>query len=62
MSAHPPPVPPEQRPRQGADPEAPQGEAARHPERDSRNHDPREQGQSANSKQNTTNKGYRQDR
>lgn len=62
MSAHPPPVPPDQRPRKGADPEAPKGEAAHHPERDSRNRDPDQQGQPANTKQNTTNQGYQQDR
>lgn len=63
MSAHPPPVPPEQRPRQGADPETPRGETTRHPEHESRNRDPREQqGQSGNTRQNTTNQGYQQDR
>jgi len=60
MSAHPPPVPPEQRP--GKDPKEPQGEAAHHPERDPRNYDPKEQGQPGNTHQNTTNQGLQQDR
>lgn len=62
MSAHPPPVPPEPRPRQGADSEAKPGKAGGHPDRDTPTRNPREQGQSGNTQQNTTNQGYQQDR
>ncbi|HET8995593.1 MAG TPA: hypothetical protein VFN42_02900 [Acetobacteraceae bacterium] len=62
MTAHPPPVPPEQRPRHGVDPQAPQGEATAHPESDPRNLNTAEQSRQGNTKQNTTNKGYQQDR
>ena len=62
MSAHPPPVPPEQRPKHGNDPAETQGEATRHPESDPRNLNTAEQGRTGNTRQNTTNKGYQQDR
>lgn len=62
MSAHPPPVPPEQRPRQGADPVAEQGEAKPAPNKHAANPNPDERGRQGNVKQNTTNQGYQQDR
>jgi hypothetical protein len=62
MSAHPPPVPPEQKnPRGGSTaPEKPSGKQADRDNRLQRNLS--EQGRQGNVKQNTTNQGYQQDR
>ncbi len=60
MSAHPPPVPPEQRPRHGGD--AAKADVSDHTAAGSPNGNLAEQGQAGNSKQNTTNKGLQQDR
>ena len=62
MSAHPPPVPPEQQsPHQGNRPVEQSSDTQR--ERDNRvNRNLGEQGRQANIKQNTTNEGYQQDR
>ena len=64
MSAHPPPVPPDQRPPHGTgDASGTRGATAAaehaHPPRDPNT---AEQGRQGNTKQNTTNKGYQQDR
>lgn len=60
MAAHPPPVPPDQRPDKGPGEAAPgvTGGSAPKPQSDN----PREQGQSGNISQNTTNKGLQHDR
>jgi hypothetical protein len=59
MTAHPPPIPPDQRrPQQGE--AAPNKSAGNQVERD--NPDLAEQGRQGNIKQNTTNQGYQQDR
>ena len=62
MSAHPPPVPPEQQgPHGGASGPAKSSEAI--PEKaDSRHRNLGEQGRQGNIEQNTTNEGYQQDR
>jgi hypothetical protein len=62
MSAHPPPIPPEQKnPRGGSvAPERTSGKQADHDNRLQRNLS--EQGRQGNVKQNTTNQGYQQDR
>lgn len=60
MSAHPPPVPPEQRPRHGKDPE--KSQAATTSTKGSPDNNLAEQGQAGNTKQNTTNQGLQQDR
>ena len=61
MSAHPPPVPPEQQsPHEKSDPKTSSGGQS---ERDNRaNRNLGEQGRQGNVKQNTTNTGYQQDR
>jgi len=63
MTAHPPPVPPDQRPKAGP---ASSGATDASIVKDARpgQHDrnPAEQGQAGNIKQNTTNKGFQQDR
>ena len=59
MSAHPPPVPPEQQsPHEGQMPV----EQSSGAERERANRNLGEQGHQGNIKQNTTNKGYQQDR
>ena len=62
MSAHPPPVPPEQQsPHEGNTPAEQPSDAPR--KRDNRvNRNLGEQGRQGNVKQNTTNQGYQQDR
>ena len=62
MSAHPPPVPPEQRPRHGDDPTRTYGDAKSPPNKHARNPNLEERGRQGNVKQNTTNQGYQQDR
>ena len=61
MSAHPPPVPPDQRPKQGGGDldkaDVTQGAGAASPDGNLG-----EQGRAGNIKQNTTNKGFQQDR
>ena len=63
MAAHPPPVPPDQGPKAG-----PPGAGATDPSvtrdsaSDKADKNPVQQGQAGNSKQNTTNKGFQQDR
>lgn len=60
MTAHPPPVPPDQQPRHGTGNEKANTEAKEaHPSRDINT---AEQGQPGNTKQNTTNVGLQQDR
>lgn len=61
MTAHPPPVPPDQRPKAGPkdDGKASVAEGTTH---GSPNGNLAEQGQAGNTKQNTTNKGLQQDR
>lgn len=60
MSAHPPPVPPDQQPKHGG------GDLSRAdvagPSKGSPDGNLAEQGQAGNAKQNTTNKGLQQDR
>jgi hypothetical protein len=60
MSAHPPPVPPDQQSHKGPEttPQARDAEAAADP----RQRNLAEQGRQGNVKQNTTNKGFQQDR
>lgn len=62
MSAHPPPVPPEQTAKKG--PEASPVQNAKRPKDGFESHEQNtaEQGRSGNTKQNTTNKGLQQDR
>jgi hypothetical protein len=62
MSAHPPPVPPEQRPRHGDDPKNTNGEAKAAPNKHAANPNPDQRGRQGNVKQNTTHQGYQQDR
>lgn len=63
MTAHPPPVPPDQRPKAGppdagaTDPSVAKGSAP-----DKADGNLGQQGQAGNAKQNTTNKGFQQDR
>ncbi|MGE0224349.1 MAG: hypothetical protein AB7F35_07645 [Acetobacteraceae bacterium] len=60
MSAHPPPVPPEQ---QRQDGKTPEGKSQKKPEEyGSRNRNLEEQGRQGNINQNTHNQGYQQDR
>ena len=60
MSAHPPPVPPDQRPQHGGD--TSHAEVDAKPQAGTPNGNLGEQGQAGNTKQNTTNKGLQQDR
>lgn len=60
MTAHLPPVPPEQRPRHGEDPQSPQGDAVHKTDTGARN--TKEEDRQGNVNQNTHNKGYQQDR
>lgn len=61
MSSHPPPVPPEQRPRRGD--EAVQPEHEKQPEGyRPQDRNLKEQGRQGNVNENTHNKGYQQDR
>ena len=55
MSAHPPPVPPDQRPKHGADTD--KASVADHTKVDPQHDNFSEQGDTANVRQNTTNKG-----
>jgi hypothetical protein len=61
MSAHPPPVPPDQRPKAGPKDDG-KASAAGSSGTGSANGNLAEQGQAGNTKQNTTNKGFQQDR
>ncbi len=61
MSAHPPPVPPDQRPRQGGG-DLDRADTAQGPGPGSADGNLAEQGRAGNIKQNTTNKGLQQDR
>ena len=61
MSAHPPPVPPDQRPKHGGA-DAAKADVTDHTATGTANGNLAEQGQAGNSKQNTTNKGLQQDR
>lgn len=61
MSAHPPPVPPDQRPKHGGG-DLSKADVAGGPARGSPDGNLAEQGQAGNTKQNTTNKGLQQDR
>ncbi len=61
MSAHPPPVPPDQRPKAGPQDTA-KASVADKPHPDSPDGNLAEQGRAGNTKQNTTNKGYQHDR
>lgn len=60
MSAHPPPVPPDQQPKHGGHPE--RANTAGKPSSDTPDGNLAEQGRAGNIKQNTTNKGLQQDR
>ena len=60
MSAHPPPVPPEQRTPHG--PSSAKADTADHAPPDTPDGNLAEQGRAGNTKQNTTNKGLQQDR
>lgn len=60
MSAHPPPVPPDQRPKHGAD--LNKADVAGSSSQGSPDGNLAEQGRAGNIKQNTTNKGLQQDR
>jgi hypothetical protein len=63
MTAHPPPVPPDQRPKLGPPGAgATDASVAKDPVRDKPGSNPAQQGQTGNAKQNTTNKGLQQDR
>jgi hypothetical protein len=62
MSAHPPPVPPEQRPPHGGAPARTRGETKPDPNRPAPSPNPDERGRQGNLKQNTTHQGYQQDR
>lgn len=63
MSAHPPPVPPEQRsPKGSGGPSSAPTDEEMKDEFRARNRHLEEQGRQGNVKQNTTNKGYQQDR
>ena len=61
MSAHPPPIPPEQRPKQGGG-ELGQADISHGAGSGSADGNLAEQGRAGNIKQNTTNKGLQQDR
>jgi hypothetical protein len=61
MSAHPPPVPPDQRPKAGPNDDG-KASVAGNPGTMSTDGNLAEQGQAENTKQNTTNKGLQQDR
>jgi hypothetical protein len=61
MTAHPPPIPPDQRPKAGPKDDG-KTSVAGTPMVDSPNGNLAEQGQAGNTKQNTTNKGLQQDR
>ena len=61
MSAHPPPVPPEQRPKQGGD-DLSKADVKGNPGMGTPDGNLAEQGRAGNIKQNTTNKGLQQDR
>jgi hypothetical protein len=60
MSAHPPPVQPDQRPKAGPEDDG-KGSVAGNSGTMSADGNPAEQGQVGNTKQNTTNKGLQQD-
>jgi hypothetical protein len=62
MSAHPPPVPPEQRSDKGSGAAAEQKQTRPKEGYDSRDRNLAEQGRQGAIKQNTTNKGFQQDR
>jgi hypothetical protein len=55
MPSHMPPIPPANRRKKGSDPETPQDTSVRPPEQ---HHNAAEEGETANIKQNTTNKGF----
>ena len=61
MSAHPPPVPPDQRPKAGPK-DAGKTTVTEIPKSDTPDGNLAEQGRAGNTKQNTTNKGLQQDR
>ena len=61
MSSHPPPVPPEQRPRRGGA-ELPSEKEKPAEQFQNTQRNTAEQGRQGNVKQNTTNQGYQQDR
>jgi hypothetical protein len=61
MTAHPPPLPPDQRPKVGPKDDG-ETSAAKNPGPGSPEGNLAEQGQAGNTKQNTTNKGFQQDR
>ena len=61
MSAHPPPVPPDQRPKQGPEDDG-KSNAAHGAGKGTADGNLAEQGRAGNTKQNTTNKGLQQDR
>lgn len=61
MSAHPPPVPPDQRPKSGPKDDG-KTSVAKEPASDSADGNLAEQGRAGNTRQNTTNKGFQQDR
>lgn len=62
MSAHPPPIPPDQRPTQGPKSDGKVQAGPQGGDKVTQNGNVDEQGQTGASKQNTTNKGYQQDR
>ncbi len=62
MSAHPPPVPPAQRSTKGIGPADAAGTASQTGKAPEQEQNLAEQGQQGNAKQNTTNKGFQQDR
>jgi hypothetical protein len=61
MSAHPPPVPPDQRPKAGPD-DSGKASVTGNAKQGSPDGNLAEQGRAGNTKQNTTNKGLQQDR
>ncbi|MFL5252137.1 MAG: hypothetical protein ACJ8AI_04465 [Rhodopila sp.] len=61
MSAHPPPVPPDQRPKVGPKDDG-KANVSGHAPSDTPDGNLEEQGRAGNTKQNTTNTGYQQDR
>ena len=61
MSAHPPPVPPDQRPKAGPKDDG-KANVGGHAPPDTPDGNLTEQGRAGNTKQNTTNTGYQQDR
>jgi hypothetical protein len=62
MAAHPPPLPPAQRPRRGSGPNTERATDVKDLEKASPPGNPDQQGQTAGVAQNTHNKGYQQDR